>query len=100
MTESRLKIAYQNDGYRMERIDSCATERVARVAWRLANGGALTTAEAAQIAGIGHRGAWAMLDKLSRVLPIVQVDGRWRLADGCPGIAPKRQIGDTAAHPR
>lgn len=80
--------------------DTNTTERVAKVAWRLSTGGALTTAEAAQLAGITARGAWRMLDKLSRVLPIVQVDGVWRLADGCPGIAPKRPSEPTAAYPR
>ncbi|MCB0049839.1 MAG: hypothetical protein M9936_14315 [Caldilinea sp.] len=84
----------------MDRSESVTTERVAIVAWRLANGGALTTAEAAHLVSITPAGARAMLDKLSRVLPIFEDGGRWRLADGCPGIAPKRQIGDTAAHPR
>lgn len=80
--------------------DTSATERIGIVAWHLAEGRPLTTSEAAHLVGIGHRGAWAMLGKLSRVLPIVQVDGVWQLADGCPGAMPKRQIGDTAAHPR
>lgn len=90
-----------NDGdYHMERMDSCTTERVAMVAWRLVHGGALTTAEAAQLAGIGYHGARAMLDKMSRVLPIFEDDGQWRLAGGCLGAMPKRPIGDTAVHPR
>ena len=60
----------------------------------------MTVAEAAHLVGITPAGARAMIDKLSRVLPIFEDGGRWRLADECPGIAPKRPPAPTAAYPR
>jgi len=84
----------------MDRSDTCATERIGVVAWRLANGGALTTAAAANLVSITPAGARAMLSKLSRVMPIFEDAGQWQLADGCPGIAPKRPSEPTTAYPR
>ena len=66
--------------------DLCPTERFGVIAWRLARGEQLTTADAARLTGLTRFGAWHLLDKLSRVLPLTQVrtsDGRlvWRSID-------------------
>ena len=58
------------------------TERVGIVAWRLAQGWQATTAEIAEWAGISRNGAWYLLIKLSRVLPIEMIDGRWQCVNG------------------
>lgn len=58
------------------------TERVGIVAWRLAQGWQATTAEIAEWAGISRNGAWYLLMKLSRVLPIEMIDGRWQCVNG------------------
>lgn len=63
----------------MPNSELCTTERVAIVAYRLAIGEQLTTSDVANLIGISHCGAWEMLNKLSRVLPIAQdrtPDGR------------------------
>jgi len=48
-----------------------AQERAALLAWWLARGGQLTTRQAADKLGVTYLGAWRILQKLSRVLPIV-----------------------------
>jgi len=53
------------------------TERVAVIVWQLAHGEALSTAQVAEIAGITQRGARQMLEKLSRVIPILPFGGEW-----------------------
>ncbi len=54
------------------------TERVALVAVDLALGGTVTTTFLAAQLGISRSGAWRMLTKLSRVLPITSDDDeRW-----------------------
>lgn len=59
------------------------TERIAIVTYMLAKGHKLTTLEAGVIAGISRQGAWAMLSKISRVLPLAGPDNgaikRWRM---------------------
>lgn len=57
------------------------TERAALVTWILVHGGALTTREVAERTGIGIRAAHYLCDRLSLVLPIVLVDGRWQLVN-------------------
>lgn len=57
------------------------TERIGLVVWRLWHRRALTTVEIAELAGVTRAGAWAMMDKLSRKLPIVLVDGEWRVIE-------------------
>jgi len=53
-------------------------ERAAIVAWRLAQGEALSVAEIAEIAGVSDRRARQMANNLSRVLPIFRDDAdRW-----------------------
>ncbi len=54
------------------------TERVAIVVWLLSNGRAMSTAEVAGITGITHGGAWRLLARLCRVLPLTLEDNVWR----------------------
>ena len=54
------------------------TERVGIVVWLLSNGRAMTTAEVAEMVGTSHHGAWAMLAKLCRVLPLTLEGTTWR----------------------
>jgi hypothetical protein len=66
--------------------DLCPTERIAIVTAALAVGRRLSTADVAALVGISRCGAWEMLNKLSRVLPIMQIrgdDGRlvWHRCD-------------------
>lgn len=58
------------------------TERVGIVAWRLAQGNRASTAEIAEWTGMTRTGAWYLLMKLARVLPIDIVDGRWQCVNG------------------
>lgn len=59
--------------------ESITTERVAVVTMRLARGESATTMQVAEWTGLSRFGAWAMLTKLSRVLPLSCVDGEWRI---------------------
>lgn len=62
----------------------CVTERVGLVVWLLAaeRGRKHTTADIARRLGVTYGGAWAMLGKLARVLPIAaDSDGWWMLPD-------------------
>ena len=54
------------------------TERVGVVAWRLALGVRMSTADAAELMGVTRTGAWYTLMKLARVLPIDIVNGCWQ----------------------
>ena len=54
------------------------TERVGIVVWLLSNGRAMTTAEVADIIGTTKQGAWTLLSKLCRVLPLTLEDNIWR----------------------
>ena len=65
--------------------DSCenntefiTTERVGLVVHRLTLGESATTLEIAAWTGLTRFGAWEMLDKLTRVIPLTLIDGRWR----------------------
>ena len=58
------------------------TERVGVVVHRLAHGETGSTLEIAGWIGVSRVGAWMMLDKLSRVLPLNLVDGRWQYVNG------------------
>lgn len=57
------------------------TERVAIVTYMLARGHKFTTAEVGVIAGIQRKSAWAMLNKIGRVLPLcgpnIDTGKRW-----------------------
>jgi len=61
--------------------DLITTERVGIVVHRLSRGEAGNTAEIAGWVGLSRAGAWTMLDKLSRVLPLNFSDGRWQYVD-------------------
>jgi len=54
------------------------TERAALVTWHLAHGEAMQTRDVAEMTGLGMAGAWILMVRLSRVIPIYQDDcGRW-----------------------
>ncbi len=64
----------------MNHRDFATTERVALVAWSLVLGTALTTREIADLTGLTWGGAYRMLYRISRALPLYQDDdGRWAL---------------------
>ena len=59
--------------------DTTTTERVGRAVALLYAGGAWPTRQLAERLGLSPAGAWAMLARLSRVLPLtLEADG-WRL---------------------
>ena len=59
--------------------DTTTTERVGRAVALLYAGGAWPTRQLAERLGLSPAGAWAMLARLSRVLPLsLDADG-WRL---------------------
>ena len=73
------------------------TERAGRVAWRLAQGERLSNRDVQQLTGLGQSGAWLLMGRLSRVLPVVFYSGVWRsvtdamiAADGFEGDPPQR----------
>jgi hypothetical protein len=57
------------------------TERVAMVTMRLLRGERGTTMEIAAWVGLTRFGAWEMLMKIARVLPLTLVDGCWQIAN-------------------
>jgi DNA-directed RNA polymerase specialized sigma subunit len=63
--------------------DTITTERVAKVVMILANnrGRNYTTAQIAHITQMSRSGAWMMMTKISRVLPIAQSQDGWMLLD-------------------
>ena len=70
------------------------TERAGRVAWRLAQGERLTNREIQEITEMGQSGAWLLMGRLCRALPITFFDGCWqstRVAlDGFEANPPQR----------
>lgn len=62
--------------------DLIVTERVAIVAWDLALGTALTTAEIADRTGLTANGVHKMMSKVARVRPVMLWDGEWQRTDG------------------
>ena len=63
--------------------DTITTERVAIVVMALVQhpGRVYTTAEIAKLAQMTHGGAWMMMTKISRVVPIGQTATGWVLID-------------------
>jgi len=61
-------------------LEMIPTERIGRAAWLLAQGRAMTARELAEIVEITPHGAYQMLARLSRVLPICEDGGVWRVA--------------------
>jgi len=55
------------------------TERIGLVVYGLARAERLSTADVARMAGITSSGAYRMMSKLCRVLPIRYVDGAWEM---------------------
>ena len=59
--------------------DTTTTERVGRAVALLYSGGAWPTRRIAERLGLSYAGAWAMMARLARVLPLaLEADG-WRL---------------------
>jgi hypothetical protein len=55
-----------------------AQEKAALVSWHLAHGEGMSTAEVATITGLTWGGAWHLMNRLSRVLPIYRDEsGVW-----------------------
>jgi predicted ArsR family transcriptional regulator len=63
----------------MSDTDYITTERVALLVFTLTRGGTVTTREIAERLEITENGAWRMLSRVSRVLPVVQDKGQWFL---------------------
>ncbi len=61
--------------------DTITTERVAIVVMALVRhpGRVYTTAEIAELVQMTHGGAWMMMTKISRVVPVAQSQGGWML---------------------
>lgn len=58
------------------------SERVALVAWYMAFGMALSTKEIAKITGLTGKGAWSLMCRISRVLPVYKDDQDiWRTCE-------------------
>jgi hypothetical protein len=68
-------------GHALSEEELVTTERVGVVVYRLMRGEAATTLEIATWTGLTRTGAWLMMEKLSRVLPLAQVEGRWCAID-------------------
>ena len=62
--------------------DYTPQEKAALVAWHLAHGEGMRTADVQALTGLSWRGAYNLMCRLSRVLPICrgQYDGRWQHA--------------------
>ena len=58
--------------------DYTAQERAALITLEIFAGAELTTAEIAQRVGVTYQGARAMMDKISRVVPVYVDNGLWR----------------------
>jgi hypothetical protein len=57
---------------------STVTERVGLVVWHLVHGEAMQTRDVAEMTGLGMAGAWILMVRLSRVIPIYQDEqGMW-----------------------
>jgi len=55
------------------------SERVAIVTWFLMSGHRMRTAEIATLTGISRQGAFALMERISRVLPIRENDETWEM---------------------
>ena len=63
------------------------TERVAVIVYLLARGRRFSTAEVAALCGVTRRGAYALMARISRVVPLTLEAGIWaefRAEDGEP----------------
>ena len=73
------------------------TERAGRVAWRLAQGERLSNRDVQQLTGLGQSGAWLLMGRLSRCLPVLFYNGVWcsvtdadAMVDGFEGNPPQK----------
>ena len=58
--------------------DFSAQEKAALVTWHLAHGESMQNRDVANLTGLSMTGAWQLMQKLARVLPIYQDDrGVW-----------------------
>lgn len=57
------------------------TERAGVVVWLLSRGYKFTTLEVAKIVGLTPGGAWRLMERLSRRVPIYQEHARWRMVE-------------------
>jgi len=58
--------------------DYTAQEKAALITWHLAHGEGMQTRDVAEMAGLSMPGAWYLMQRLSRVIPIYQDDrGFW-----------------------
>lgn len=64
----------------MLELDMTPTERIGRTTWLLAQGRQVTVRSLACELEITPRGARALLERLSRVVPLVDDGGLWRVA--------------------
>jgi len=56
------------------------TERAALVTWHLCHGESLQTRKVAEMTGLTMQGAWQLMQRLSRTIPIYQSEqGYWRV---------------------
>ena len=53
------------------------SERVAIIVFLLCKGRKFTTMEVAELCGVTRRGAYAIMARISRVVPLAPVDGQW-----------------------
>ena len=61
--------------------DWTPTERISWTTWQIAHGEVLTTKQVAESTGISWHGAQKMLCRMSRRLPILQLNGGWQAAE-------------------
>ena len=60
-------------------VPEVPTERTAIVVWLLAKGRTFRTAEIADLTGVGRSGAYDLMARISRVLPVTLVDDTWQV---------------------
>ena len=58
------------------------TERVGVVVMELANGEEMTTREVSELANMSTVGAWLLMSRLCRVLPLTFDRGKWKILAG------------------
>ncbi len=58
-------------------VPEVPTERTAIVVWMLAKGRRMKTSEVADLTGVTRQGAYEIMARISRVLPVVQIDESW-----------------------
>lgn len=68
-----------HEAHDREAEEYIVTERVAVIVRLLTLGRRYTTAEVAALLGMERTGAFKMLAKISRVVPLAEIDGRWTM---------------------